>query len=224
MSQTPEHPVLDVTQRYHQAGPGTKKVWMALMVFHEGGLSLAELAELCGEAESVVRDVLVDLRATDRAVVQRGSHYLPAAAPSREESAFFHEEMVQHLIATGQDRRAIDLLYRTALLHQQLNDVCGQADDLGNIGALLLRGRQFERARAVFHEALVLHEAQGHCVGQGRDWANLGVVAAYLGQRAEAIRCLKRARAFFEEAGEAEMLQRTSDNLRELEEDGEGAS
>jgi tetratricopeptide (TPR) repeat protein len=217
MSEREPRPIVDVTLRYNSARAVTKRVWLALVVHREGGLTLDQLCAMSGDDLSSVQNALADLNATDQVIEQLGSHYRPKVDLLIEEDAFFHEELVQHLIATGQDRAAIDLLYRTALLHQKLGDVPGQADDLGNIGALMLRSQQFDKARAMFTDALSLHETQNLTVGQARDWANLGVIAGYKGELDEAQRCLIRAKQLFERAGEDEMVARTQQNMDEIQ-------
>ncbi|KAJ7769694.1 hypothetical protein DFH07DRAFT_806722 [Mycena maculata] len=102
---------------------------------------------------------------------------------------------------------------RAIELHVQLRDATGEANDLFELGCLLLWWGKLEEAEESFKRALELHKAEGDLRGEAWDLLDLGKLLMRRGQLEEAERCTINALDLFKRGGS---LLGQGDALRRL--------
>jgi len=196
--------------------PLEKLLWAACAAHREEGVDPDVFGRLWNEQPLRVKDAASALVNNHELIERREGRFFPRIELALEEEAYFASQYASLQMGAGLPATALRTFFHALMLHQIDGDVAGQAADLGNIGALFMRARQYEKAEQMFLQALELHERLDDRNGVARDRANLGVVRANLGRWGEAEFELGQALKLFEETRNAEMIAQTRRNLHEV--------
>ena len=91
------------------------------------------------------------------------------------------------LFSRGEDLNRAEKSFKHAIeLHQQAQDVLGEANDLQSLGRVQMRRDELEEAEKSFNHAIELHQQAHDVLGKANDYQNLGKVQMHQNELEEA--------------------------------------
>jgi len=107
-------------------------------------------------------------------------------------------EQGQHLLATGEYVKALELFTTAAGIFEQLADIESQAHLLNNIGLIEAEMAQNDSARSHFRQALELFQQMGSTLDMAQQWGNLGSTYRNMENYDEALNAYFEALSLYE--------------------------
>lgn len=111
---------------------------------------------------------------------------------------------------------AIMALQRMFALHQKAHDTLGEAKDLGNIGALLLRMGRAENAIGIFKDCLARFENGENNFFFAKALANLGIAQGLTHDHENGLKNLLHARDIFQKLGDETNFESAKRNIEQF--------